>query len=220
VSTISLARPVVSGVTTLGHGRRVVVWTQGCTLACSGCMSRDTWPGETADTAVQRVDELADLILRLVESDTLDGLTVSGGEPFQQAAAVAELVERVRVGTRPDRFDLLVYSGYTLEHLRGRGDDHRQRVLASVDVLVDGRFREGEPTDASHRGSANQRLHRFTELARLRYSDADEPRSRPSLQVVATGDALTWIGIPRRGELDQHRAALAESGLALEGTSW
>jgi anaerobic ribonucleoside-triphosphate reductase activating protein len=182
-------------------------------------MSRDTWQGETADTAVQRVDELADLILRLVESDTLDGLTVSGGEPFQQAAAVAELVERVRAGTRSDRFDLLVYSGYTLEHLRERGDDHRQRVLASVDVLVDGRFREGEPTDAAHRGSANQRLHRFTELALSRYARADEA-CRPSLQVVATGDALTWIGIPRRGELDQHRAALAESGLALEGTSW
>ena len=221
MTSVALSRPVISGVTTLGHGRRVVVWTQGCTLACVGCMSRDSWPGDGADSSVESVDVLAGMVVHLRSVGQLDGLTISGGEPFQQADAVAAFVEQVRAATPRDAFDILVYSGYTLEHLRAHGDVARHRILESIDVLVDGRFRDDESTELAYRGSANQQLHCFTDLARVRYADAEtRERPRPSVHVVSTGSELTWVGIPARGELEQHRSALRARGVELDGTSW
>ena len=96
-------------VTVLGHGTRIGVWVQGCTIGCDGCISRDTWPADggtavTVDTIVGWLDGLA---------GALDGLTVSGGEPFQQPDALAALLSAVRAWarSRSDPCALLGYAG-------------------------------------------------------------------------------------------------------------
>ena len=71
-----LAHPVRN----LGFGTRAGIWTQGCTLRCAGCMSRDTW-GFRADRELP-VKEIGAWLLAL--PGKLDGVTVSGGEPIEQ----------------------------------------------------------------------------------------------------------------------------------------
>jgi len=81
-------------VTTLGPGRRLGVWLQGCSIRCPGCISVDTW-----DEGSGMID--AEELLRAVDlhAREADGLTVSGGEPFEQPAALASLLTRWRASS-------------------------------------------------------------------------------------------------------------------------
>jgi anaerobic ribonucleoside-triphosphate reductase activating protein len=99
-------------VTTLGHGTRAGIRTQGCTIGCAECVSKDTWSEDPA--TLVNIDVLLGWLRSLPEP--LDGVTVSGGEPFQQPTALAALLQGVDAW-RADRsrpVDILVYSGYSL----------------------------------------------------------------------------------------------------------
>src|SRR5204862_5952107 len=103
-------------VTVLGPGRRIALWVQGCTIHCRGCVSRDTWardPDKTIDVG----NPLA--WCRRVAPEGPDGITISGGAPFEQPLGVRALLEglgRWRHDARLD-FDMLCYSGYPLTRL-------------------------------------------------------------------------------------------------------
>ena len=130
-----------------GPGRRVVLHLQGCTLGCPGCFNPMTHPH--AGGELVPVDELA---ARLLQSNP-EGLTISGGEPFQQPEGVAALISRVR-----ERVDsVLIFTGYSREELSEMG-----AVLSGVDVLVAGRYDATAPVGEGLLSSDNQRLHLLT----------------------------------------------------------
>ena len=91
-------------VTALGPGRRIGIWFQGCSIRCPGCISMDTWAQGRGSTTV---DKVADAISQW--STTADGITISGGEPFDQPDALFELLARIRSQTEAD---ILVFTGY------------------------------------------------------------------------------------------------------------
>jgi anaerobic ribonucleoside-triphosphate reductase activating protein len=135
-----------------GPGLRFVLFVQGCSRRCPGCHNPDTWDfdsGQEMDT-----DEILEQIkiTRLIK-----GVTLSGGEPFEQAAACALLAERIKgMG-----LDIVTYAGYTFEELKSKAldDVNVKRLLEATDILVDGSFIAGERDwDATFRGSRNQRL--------------------------------------------------------------
>lgn len=208
---IRLNRPPRVGVRTLGYGTRIAVWVQGCTLACDGCASRDTWDPR-GGTSVSVADLAAEVIDR---SAGLDGLTLTGGEPLQQAPALAELVAAVRAARGRDAFDVLCFTGLSFAAARRRAPE----LVDALDVVVDGRYRADEPTLLPLRGSANQRVHLLTPLAEARYGDLDT-QGRPPLQFELTGAGVELIGVPRPGELDGLERALGAGGLTVEGASW
>src|ERR1044071_7362148 len=76
-------------VTVLGPGRRIGLWLQGCTIGCRGCGSKDTWPRDPSKTIA--VGALVDCGRRAT-TDPLDGVTISGGEPFQQPIGLGALL--------------------------------------------------------------------------------------------------------------------------------
>jgi anaerobic ribonucleoside-triphosphate reductase activating protein len=158
-----------------GPGSRFVVWVQGCTLGCPGCFNPAT---HAAGGREIDVDALAD------ELRHVDGLTVSGGEPLQQAAAVAELLAHAR----SRGLSTLVFSGYTVDEIRELPDG--PAVLANLDVLIDGRYVAGERLGAGLRGSANQRIQLLTSrytLAEVEATPVAEVRISPTGEVVLTG---------------------------------
>jgi anaerobic ribonucleoside-triphosphate reductase activating protein len=108
-------------ITTLGPGRRIGVWFQGCSIRCAGCISADTWPSGHGLTTV-------DAVLQALASwvPAAEGITISGGEPFDQPEALRELLTALRSETETDIF---VYSGYPFESLRD--------WLASTPGLID-----------------------------------------------------------------------------------
>lgn len=191
---LRLAR-IAYPVTALGPGRRLALWVSGCGLDCAGCISpelRDPNAGKSIT-----VERLARHILRIAQP--LNGLTVSGGEPFEQAAALASLWHRL-LAERPD-WDLIAFSGYTQRQLLRRGD--AQALLECVDLLAAGPYRRDRPGDHPLLASANQRLH-----ARSAKGDAlllPSAQARPGARNLGLiGAGTGWlIGLPAAAERSQ-----------------
>jgi anaerobic ribonucleoside-triphosphate reductase activating protein len=187
-------------VTTLGFGRRVGIWLQGCSLGCPGCVAPHTWQR----TAAHRV-ELAALVARLREFlHAADGITISGGEPFEQPAALQALIAAVRRECAGG--DVLVYSGFPEKLLRAR----HPAILAEIDVLIPEPFRENAPSSHPLTGSSNQTVLLLSELARQRYQNEAVffPRR---INVAPADDRLRLAGIPRRGEMARLASVAAAS---------
>ncbi len=132
-----------------GPGLRLTVFTQGCPHHCPGChnpQSHDFQGGEVRSTE-SIIDIARDNFL-------LDGVTLSGGEPFAQAEACAEIAKEAHeLG-----LNVWCYSGYTFERLL-HGEPAWLNLLQNIDVLVDGPFiLELRTLDAKFRGSSNQRI--------------------------------------------------------------
>src|SRR5215831_1013285 len=81
-------------VSTLGPGQRIGIWFQGCSIRCPGCISMDTWAEGRGITTVEEV--INSIIPWLSKAD---GITISGGEPFDQPDALLELTARIRSKT-------------------------------------------------------------------------------------------------------------------------
>jgi anaerobic ribonucleoside-triphosphate reductase activating protein len=101
------------------------------------------------------------LLRRLLKLDplTINGVTVSGGEPFSQPARLIELFTGLREH-RPD-WSIQIYSGYTIAEIRASGDK-RAELLQHVDILVDGLFMQEIPQTHAFAGSGNQVVHHLT----------------------------------------------------------
>lgn len=135
-----------------GPGLRLTVFTQGCTHDCPGCHNP-----ESHDPAGGKDKDTAEIIEMIDDNPLLDGLTLSGGEPFLQAEACTVLA----CAAKERGLSVWTYSGWTFEALleRAKADPAVLTLLESTDVLVDGPFILAEKSyDVEWRGSKNQRL--------------------------------------------------------------
>lgn len=136
-----------------GEGYRYTIFVQGCAHACPGCQNQETWDfngGTYYDTKmVQKiVDEIA-------EDPIIDGVTLSGGDPFYQVEDCVDLVERLKK-VRED-LTIWAYTGFTWEEIQKRPD--LMKLAVKCDVIVDGPFILCKRSlDVLFRGSTNQRL--------------------------------------------------------------
>jgi anaerobic ribonucleoside-triphosphate reductase activating protein len=209
-------------VTTLGPGTRAGIWTQGCTIGCHGCMSRDTWD---ADLATQAPVEA---VLGWLSSlpGPVDGITVSGGEPFEQPAAVAELLRGVHAWRGDAPVDILIFSGRPYPRLSRVAES--RAILDLCDAVVAGPYVDARNDGSPLRGSSNQRLVPLTDLGRERYGARPDVAASPDegkhMQVSVNdgpeGRRVYYIGIPRRGDMDQLSSALERAGVHAAEVSW
>ncbi len=135
-----------------GTGLRMTVFTQGCPHRCPGCHNPETHSSRGGFDM-----SAGDVLARFDANPLLSGMTLSGGEPLEQAAALVPLANAVKARGK----DLWCYTGYTFETLalKLRGDEKLAALLGAVDVLVDGRYEEAKRNLAlPYRGSANQRV--------------------------------------------------------------
>lgn len=152
-----------------GPGRRAVLWVQGCAGVpqpdgsvrhCPGCWNSALWNGNAGETVA--VEVIQRQILNAVRERGIEGITFSGGEPFQQALALAP----VAAFARKQGLSVAVFTGYTVEFLRSANAPAGSVCLLSqTDLLVDGPYLASERTgDLSLRGSRNQRLVALTSV--------------------------------------------------------
>lgn len=152
-----------------GEGVRCSLYVSGCLFACEGCFNEAAWSfryGRPYD------DVLQERILDDLAHESVQGLSLLGGEPFLNTGVCLRLVDAVR-----ERFghakDIWCWSGYRFEELREETSD-KQALLAELDVLVDGQFLVGQrDLTLQFRGSRNQRV-------------LDVPAS------LTAGEAVTW----------------------------
>jgi anaerobic ribonucleoside-triphosphate reductase activating protein len=135
-----------------GPGIRFVVFAQGCPHRCPGCHNPKTHPFTGGHLL-----SAGEILRRMARNPMLDGITLSGGEPFEQALPFALLAGRAR----RRGYHVMTYTGYTWEQITEglNGDNGWRELLESTDVLVDGPFiREQRTLELPWRGSRNQRL--------------------------------------------------------------
>jgi len=192
-------------VTALGPGRRVGVWFQGCSLRCPGCVSADTWATGRGRTSLAAVlDTLSPWL------GQADGVTITGGEPFEQEEALMALLSNLRALFDGD---VLVYTGFE------RGDI--EHVLANteglVDALIAGPYQRDAPQSLPLRGSDNQTLHLLTPLGRERFVayQAPEDGERPAFDVMFDDGAVWFAGIPKQGDFARLSEVLSIAGHAV-----
>ena len=152
---------LLSPVHSLGPGERVCLWTQGCKKKCIGCISPELQSPK--GTNISNSD-LAQLIIKVAKKCDCSGLTVSGGDPFEQPEDLLELLRLTR-----DTFsDIMVYTGYTLvEIMDGYAGDFGKECLKYIDVLIDGRYEKVlNFPECVLRGSSNQIIHFLNEEKR------------------------------------------------------
>jgi anaerobic ribonucleoside-triphosphate reductase activating protein len=213
-------------VTTLGPGLRAGIWTQGCSLRCPGCISRDTWEPDP-----RRRLPVHHLLAWLQSLPELDGITISGGEPFEQADGLIALLQDLRAWSqgRDPAPDVLVYSGSTSSALNRR--PKARRALALADAVITGPYLERRSPAGRWRGSSNQRLIPLSDLGRSRYPAEESPEGdsppaggAPALprrvQVSSNGERIWLIGVPGPGDLRALDQLLDRQGLDLAGASW
>lgn len=144
-----------------GPGNRFAIWVQGCTLKCSGCFNPQFW-GTHGGKSVTPVALFSQVKQAKTDYPNLEGVTILGGEPFEQPTALSEFIDLL------GSLDLtvMVFSGYTIEELQDESHSkfvERQELLSRIDLLVDGRFERNQIDNVRPwAGSTNQRFHYLT----------------------------------------------------------
>jgi anaerobic ribonucleoside-triphosphate reductase activating protein len=131
-----------------GPGLRFVVWVQGCGRKCLGCFNpytHDPCDGYEIE---------ASKIIGQIPLGKISGITVSGGEPFEQAEELSALLKEAgQMG-----LNRMVYTGYIYEELSALQDSSYRKCLAEIDLLIDGAYEKDNPPYMPWTGSGNQRL--------------------------------------------------------------
>ena len=191
----------------LGPGRRVGLWLRGCGRGCPGCMSDDLWAA--GPESRRPVEELFEEIDALRRETRAAGLTVSGGEPFQQAEGLKALLT---LGRAAGWADVLIYSGFPVKELLA-AHPWLPDLAAAV---VDGPYERDRPSREPWRGSAGQRLTLFRpELAEL-YDRWQHDEERKVQVIVSESGLVRLLGIPGQGDFERLRNRL-EAGVHGQG---
>lgn len=132
-----------------GPGLRMTIFTQGCTHHCPGCHNPQTHDPDGGSWA-----HTEDILMAVEENPLLDGITLSGGDPFLQPIPCLELAK----GAHQLGLNVWTYTGYTWEALFQENDPDKLALLKESDVLIDGPFILAERSlELQFKGSKNQR---------------------------------------------------------------
>ena len=170
----------IQSTQTLGPFNRYGIWVQGCNKKCLGCISVDSQPldgGYETD-----VDRLAKDILM---SSNIEGITISGGEPFLQSKPLIHLIELLK---KEKDIGIIVYTGMLYEEIS------EEELTKYCDVIIDGEYVEAMNDGMSLRGSSNQNVIMLTE----RYvSSVDQYGAKGrKIELHFLNDRVTMVGIP------------------------
>lgn len=171
-------------VTTMGPGKRACLWVRGCAISCAGCSTPDLIPD--GPKTLRGMISMFGEIERAKQEHDIQGVSFSGGEPFDQAHVLAPLARFCRLMG----LSTLSWSGYTLEHLGSpQAPEGSKALLSHLDVLIDGPFDQSLIAKEPLRGSSNQRIHLLTD--RYKLSELHQARVQahmgPQGRVTITG---------------------------------
>ena len=178
-----------SPIHTLGPYSRYGIWVQGCSRRCDGCITPEAQP---LDGGYEMEVEM--LCREILREPGLEGLTISGGEPYLQADALVELIEMLR---RSADLGVIVYTGNCYEQIQA------ERLTALCDAIIDGPYRKERDDGKSLRGSDNQRLILVTE--RYRGLMAFGTVERQVEAFVSPDGDIALVGVPRKKERPPER---------------
>lgn len=188
---MNIAR-ILYPVKVLGPGNRVGIWVAGCHRKCPGCSNPELW--EKQPNYEISISEFMTIIKDIASHHPVDGFTISGGEPMNQAEELAGLVASLREISP----DILIYTGYTLGELRTIEYPAIQTLLTQIGVLVDGPYLEELNDNSLLRGSSNQQIHILDSALEEKYHSYINSATN-QIQNFTTTDGVVSVGIHKKG---------------------
>ncbi len=189
-----------------GPGCRCVVWVAGCHRRCPGCFQSHFFDFKSGISI--EIEELAQQIIAVKE---IEGLTISGGEPFEQSEALAKLCKIVR---QRSNLSTLAYTGYELNVLKNRNPADRL-FLEQLDWLIDGEYRQELHGPYLWRGSSNQILRNLNSCTLTEVPLVTPDGDEECVQLVLEDKSLIIGGFPSAGLDERLRKSLAKRGIIL-----
>lgn len=174
---------VLYPVEVLGPGKRVGIWFCGCPRRCKGCSNPELWEfQERYRTTPETIFEMVKAVLK---EHTIDGFTITGGDPFYQADDLIELLDLLKEISD----DIIVYTGYNREEIKP--DD-----LKNISVLIDGEYIEELNDNSLLKGSSNQEVYILDDTKSDKYRTYFNTESN-KVQNFFTSDGVVSVGIHR-----------------------
>lgn len=127
---------VVIGSYANGPGKRIVIWVQGCTIRCNGCFNPTLQP-HVAKILVKPETFAADIVKLSIDNEC-EGITLTGGEPFQQSQALGFFATLIK----ESKLSVVCFSGYSASKLLNSTDLNVKTLLRNVDILIAGPFQK------------------------------------------------------------------------------
>lgn len=144
--TLNIAE-IVEKTKVCGPGERFAIWVQGCKLGCKGCWNKEMQPIE-----IKQLWHVNKLYEKIISTDGIEGITISGGEPLYQSSAILKVVKKLK----ENGLTAMLYTGFEVEEI----DDPIANELVHIsDIVIYGRYLEEERTTSlKWRGSKNQKI--------------------------------------------------------------
>lgn len=188
----------------LGPGIRSVIWFHGCSRQCPGCVAYEM--NQSTEYSSYEVEEL---VSRFTTIDGVEGITISGGEPFQQDLNDFGMLLRRLKENSP--LTIMVYTGYTMTELML--DERKKSLLDFIDILVDGPYIESLDKGQLWRGSGNQKIHILSSAYSHLAGKIEEKIGRPVEIEFKENLDFSFTGVPPKGFKEKLERKLAAKGL-------
>lgn len=186
----------------LGEGKRIGIWVQGCDLGCKGCINMTLWNNDNGKPI--NVLDTYNLIIDLCEE--YDGITISGGEPFQQYEALITFIHLIKKNTS---LGIYCFTGYELDEINKLYPD--KLYLKYIDKLVTGRYIGEKHSDDNIKGSSNQKLYNFINEKPIEIKE-NRTVNKLGLYVGLDGQ-IQMTAIPKKNEISKIESELKEKGI-------
>lgn len=182
-------------IETLGPGNRLVIWTKGCSKQCYKCANPELW--STSNARDITPEKVAQMVLNIHKETPIDGITISGGDPLEQADEVLALIQIIK----PEIDDVLVYTGFCYREIKSMWKEEIvEKIETYISVLIDGPYIDAfNDSKSALVGSTNQEVIYFDEAVKYRYQEYLKEGRK--VQNVFMGKRLISVGIHNRNEV-------------------
>lgn len=206
---MNIAR-ILYPIRVLGPGERLGIWTAGCPRRCSGCSNPELW-NEKEDYEIT-ITRLIEIIRKSLFDKNIDGIVISGGDPFYQPDELLKLLKELSIITQ----DILVYTGYTYTELLNRNNDVINECLDYIGVLIDGPYIEEKNDGSRLKGSNNQNIIVLNQELQKKYAEYLSYGVN-EIQNFRTSDGIVSVGIHQIGFKDSLIKKAKEQGVVIDG---
>lgn len=164
-----------------GPGKRFTLWTQGCSKGCVDCFNPETWNNK--NNIILSSNE----IFELIKEEEIDGVTITGGDPFEQEEELLDLL--ILISNLSLSKGVIVFSGFTYDEIRE--NKIREKCCDYIDVLIDGRYEKENRVSDCFKGSSNQNIIYFSSKVKEEELIMDQ-----EVEVSIMDDIISVTGFP------------------------
>lgn len=186
-----------------GPGKRFALWFQGCSIHCKGCMLPNTW----TFTKSQKIS-CGHLVGKIINTPSIEGVTILGGEPFDQPQALSCLMKQIK---KYSDLSIMLFSGYTIQHLKLHCPQFEQ-IIKRTDIFIEGPFiKEQTSFSRPWAGSSNQLIHFLTD--RYTIDNLNIPAQKIELRIPKEGEITINGMLPEEKLWTIYEAIINKEGI-------